>query len=97
MTATVGANRRADRLASQPFRIANSPLIVLGHHNGDREENTGRCQIGVDLYLGCRITVAQSVDDSVNVRPQPLVGLPGDAPSHNEVALRAPQLRTHTQ
>jgi hypothetical protein len=31
------------------------------------------------------------------VRPQTLVGVPRNASSHDEVALRAPQLRTHTQ
>ena len=72
-------------------------LIVLGHDNGDREENTGRRQVGVDFDLGCRITLAQIVDHPIDVWPQTLVGLPRDASGDNEVTLRAPELRTHTQ
>lgn len=97
MTATVGADRRADGLTSDHLAVAKPPLIVLGHDNCQREENTGRGQIGIDLDLGCRITIAQIVNYSINVRPQTLIGLPRDSSSDNEVALRAPQLRTHTQ
>ena len=97
MTATVGADRRSDGLTSDHLAVAKPPLIIPGHDNRQREENTGRGQIGVDLDLGCRITISQIVNYTINVRPQTLVGLPRDASSDNEVALRAPQLRTHTQ
>jgi hypothetical protein len=97
VTTTVGADRRADGLPSDPLGVANVPFIVVRHDNGDREENASGNQIGIDLDLGCRITVAQIVDYSINMRSQTLVGVPGNASIHNEVALRAPQLRTHTQ
>ena len=97
MTATVGADRRADSLPSDPLCVAKLPFIVVGHDNSDREENASGGQIGVDLDLGCRITIAQIADYSINMRPQTLVGVPRNASIHNEVALRPPQLRTHTQ
>ena len=75
----------------------NLPFIVVRHNNGDREENASGGQIGVDLDLGCRITIAQIADYSINMRPQTLVGVPRNASIHNEVALRPPQLRIHTQ
>ena len=97
MTATVGADRRSDSIPSDPLGVAKLPFIVVSQDNSDREENPGGGQIGVALDLGCRITVAQIIDHSIDVRPQTLVGVPRNASSYNEVALRAPQLRTHTQ
>lgn len=97
MTATVGADRSPHGLTSDHFGVSKLPLIVPGHYHGDREENAGRGEIGVDLDLGCRIAVAQTVYYLIDVGPQPLVALPRNASPDNKVGLRAPQFRTHTQ
>lgn len=97
MTAAVGADRLADGLPSHFLGVAEVALIILIYNNSDREENTGRRQVGVDFDLGRRITLPQIINYSIYVRPQALVGLPRDASSDNEVTLSAPQLRAHTQ
>ena len=97
MTAAVGPYRLADGLPSHFLSVADVALIILRYNNSDREENTRRRQVGVDFDLGRRIALPQIVDHPIDVWPQALVGLPWDPSGDNEVTLRAPELRTHTQ
>ena len=93
----MGTDCGANGLPCDLLGVGELPLIVPGHNNGDREKDTGGCQIGVGLDLGCRFAIAQLVNHSVNVRLQTLVGLPRYASRDDEVALRAPEFRIHTQ
>ena len=97
MTAAVGADRLADGLPSHLLSVADVALIILSHNDSDREENTRRRQVGVDFDLGRRIALPQIVDHPIDVWPQALVGLPWDPTGDNEVTLRAPEFRAHTQ
>ena len=97
MPPAIGSNRSRNRLTSERFSIFRVAVVVLSHGDRDREQHARRSEIGINLDLGGCVAFAQRVENVVDVRPEPLVGLPWDSSRNDEVSLGPPKVFSHTQ
>lgn len=63
----VGANRPGDGLPGDDLSILGVAVIVLGHRDREREENTRRSQVDVAFDLDSRSTFPQFVEHAIDV------------------------------
>lgn len=97
MPPAVGTNRARDGLPGDDLPIFGVAVIVFVHCDRECEDYTRRNKVCIDFDLGSRITFPQLVQHLIDVGTQSLVRLPRDSSSNDEVALRSPEIGSHTQ